>query len=160
MIKKQAKQHISSATIALNRKAKHSYHLEKHYEAGIVLTGWEIKSIRDNKVQIADSYVVIRKSEAWLLNSHITPLLAASTHVKADATRSRKLLLHKKEINELIGHVERRGYTIVPLSLYWKYNKVKIDIALAKGKKQFDKREDSKDRDWQRNKQRFLKHRR
>lgn len=157
MGKKKAKPHSTSTTIALNRKAKHDYTIEKRFEAGIVLTGWEIKSIRDHKVQIADSYVVLRKGEAWLLNSQVNPLLSASTHVKTEPTRSRKLLLHRKEISELIGHIERKGYTLIPLALYWKRGKVKLEIALAKGKKQYDKRHADKERTWKRDKMRLLK---
>jgi len=158
MSKKQTtKQDNASATIALNRKARHDYTIEKSIEAGIVLTGWEIKSVRAGKAQIIDSYVIIRKGEAWLLGSNITPLLSASTHVKADAARTRKLLLHKKELNELIGHIERRGYTLIPLCMYWKRNHVKLEIALAKGKKQYDKRLADKEHDWKREKMRLVK---
>ena len=158
MSKKKPPQHANaSATIAYNRKAKHDYTIEKSLEAGIVLTGWEIKSIRAGKVQIVDSYVVLRKGEAWLLGSSITPLLSASTHVKAEASRTRKLLLHKHELSELIGHIERRGYTIIPLSLYWKRNHVKLEIALAKGKKQYDKRNADKENDWKMEKMRLVK---
>ncbi len=144
-------------TIALNRKAKFNYALEQRFEAGIVLEGWEVKSIRAGKGQITDTHVIIRNGEAWLVNAMISPLLSASTHVKPDDTRSRKLLLHKKEINLLVGNIERKGYTVVPTAMYWKQNKVKVEIALAKGKKEYDKRADSKDRDWQRDKQRLMR---
>lgn len=147
----------SSPTIAINRKARHDYTIEKNFEAGIVLTGWEIKSIRSGKAQIADSYVLLRNGEAWLLGSNITPLISASSHVKADNTRTRKLLLHKREIRELIGHIERRGYTLIPLSIYWKHGYVKVEIALAKGKKQYDKRSSEKDKDWKMEQRRLLK---
>lgn len=157
MSKKKATQHTPSATIAVNRKARHDYSIEKSIEAGIVLTGWEIKSIRAGKVQIVDSYVVLRKGEVWLLGSNITPLLSASTHIKTEPTRTRKLLLHKHELHELVGLIERRGYTLIPLSLYWKRNHVKLEIALAKGKKQYDKRNADKDNDWKMEKMRLLK---
>jgi len=144
-------------TIALNRKARYEYAIEQKYEAGIVLQGWEVKSVRAGKVQIADSYVVFRKGEAWLLGSLINPLLSASTHVKTDPTRTRKLLLKKREISTLLGLVERSGYAIIPLAMYWKGVKVKLEIGLAKGKKAYDKRSTEKDRDWQREKQRIFK---
>ena len=144
-------------TIALNRKAKHNYALEQRFEAGLQLQGWEIKSIRDGRIQISESHVIIRHGEAWLINAMISPLLSASTHVKADESRSRKLLLHRKEINLLLGHIERKGYTIVPTVVYWKKNRIKIELALAKGKKDYDKRADAKERDWQREKQRLFK---
>ncbi len=147
----------SSATIALNRKAKHEYSFEQRFEAGIALEGWEVKSLRAGKGQIIDSYVIIKRGEAWLLNTLITPLLSSSTHIKPDDTRSRKLLLHKKELTTLIGHIERKGYTIIPTALYWKNNHIKVEIALAKGKKTHDKRAATKTRDWNREKQRLLK---
>ncbi len=148
---------IANKTIAVNRKASHEYTLEERYEAGIVLEGWEIKSLRAGKIQIAESYVLLKKGEAWLIGSHISPLLSTSTHVKADPTRTRKLLLHRKELIRLIGLIERRGYTLIPLSLYWNKGKVKLEIGLAKGKKQHDKRASEKERDWQREKQRLFK---
>lgn len=144
-------------TIAVNRKAHHEYTLEQRFEAGVAFEGWEIKSIRSGKIQIADSYVLIKKGEAWLIGANITALLSASTHVRAESTRTRKLLLHKKEINTLLGQTERRGYTLIPLSLYWKFGRIKLEIGLAKGKKKHDKRETEKDRDWQREKQRLFK---
>lgn len=147
----------SQGTIALNRKAKHNYNLEQRFEAGIVLQGWEVKSIRAGKAQISESHVIIRRGEAWLVNSIIPPLLSASTHVKADDSRSRKLLLHKKEINVLLGSIERKGYTVIPTAMYWKKNNVKVELALAKGKKYYDKRAAEKDRDWQRDKARLFK---
>lgn len=155
--KKPDSKQSTSATIALNRKARHDYTIEKTIEAGIVLTGWEIKSIRAGKAQIIDSYVVLRKGEAWLLGSNITPLLSASTHIKTDNTRTRKLLLHRKELSELIGHIERRGYTLIPLAMYWHRNRVKLEIALAKGKKQYDKRDADKEHSWKLEKSRLLK---
>lgn len=146
----------TSKTIALNRKAHHEYTLEERFEAGVVLHGWEVKSLRAGKAQISDSYVLLKRGEAWLIGANISPLLSASTHVKADPTRSRKLLMHRKELNRLIGLAERKGYTLIPLSLYWKQNRIKIEVGLAKGKKKHDKREDEKDRDWAREKQRLL----
>jgi len=144
-------------TIAVNRKAHHEFAIEDHYEAGLVLQGWEIKSLRAGRVQLDQSYVLLKNNEAWLLGSLITPLLTASTHINPDAQRTRKLLLHQSELNKLIGSVERKGYTLIPLKLYWKNNRVKLDIALAKGKKQHDKRASEKERDWQRDKQRIMK---
>lgn len=147
----------SNETIALNRKARHEYSIEENYEAGIALQGWEVKSLRAGRVQLDQSYVIITNSEAYLFGANITPLQTASTHIIADPSRTRKLLLHQKELSKLIGTVERKGYTLIPLSLYWKDNLVKLDVGLAKGKKQHDKRADEKDRDWQRQKQRILK---
>lgn len=144
-------------TIAVNRKAHHEFAIEDHYEAGLVLQGWEIKSLRAGRVQLDQSYVLLKNNEAWLWGSLITPLLTASTHITPDAQRTRKLLLHQRELNKLIGSVERKGYTLIPLKLYWKNNRVKLDIALAKGKKQHDKRASEKERDWQREKQRVMK---
>ena len=146
-----------NTTLAVNRKAHHDYAIEDHFEAGLVLEGWEVKSLRAGRVQLDQSYVLLKKGEAWLLGSLITPLLTASTHIVPDAQRTRKLLLHQSELNKLIGSVERKGYTLIPLKLYWKHNRVKLDIALAKGKKQHDKRAAEKERDWQRDKQRIIK---
>ncbi|QPT40174.1 Small protein B [Oligella ureolytica] len=143
--------------IADNRKARHDYFIEEEFEAGIVLEGWEVKSIRAGRVQIAESHIIIRDSELFVLNMHISPLETASTHIRPDATRSRKLLMHKREINKLIGRVEQRGYTLVPLNLYFKKGRIKMTLALAKGKKQHDKRETIKDRDWEREKARIMK---
>ena len=143
--------------IAENRKARFEYTLEETFEAGLVLQGWEVKSLRDGKGGIADSYVIIKNSEAWLLNAQFSPLNTASTHIKPENSRTRKLLLKKKELKRLIGAVERKGYTIVPLTMYWKNGLAKIKIAVAKGKKLYDKRETAKDRDWQRDRQRILK---
>ena len=143
--------------IADNRKARHDYFIEEEFEAGIVLEGWEVKSIRTGRIQIAESHIIIRDSELFVLNMHISPLETASTHIRPDATRSRKLLMHKREINKLIGRVEQRGYTLVPLNLYFKKGRIKMTLALAKGKKQHDKRETIKDRDWEREKARIMK---
>ncbi len=143
--------------IATNRKASHDYSIEERYEAGLVLQGWEIKSLREGKAQIAESYVLIKKGEAWLIGAHFSPLLSASTHVQADPTRTRKLLLHRRQIDTLVGLIERKGYTLIPLNLYWKQGHIKIAIGLAKGKKQYDKRSAEKDQDWQRDKQKLFK---
>jgi SsrA-binding protein len=149
----------SSATIALNKRARHDYTIEDNYEAGLVLEGWEVKSLRDGRVQLAESYVLIKNGEAWLFGAHISALPTASSHVHPDATRSRKLLLKREELNKLIGAVERKGYTLVPLKLYWKRGRAKMEIGLAKGKKTHDKRATEKDRDWQREKERLMKKR-
>ncbi len=147
----------NTKTLAFNRKALHEYTLEERYEAGVALTGWEVKSLRAGKIQIAESYVLLKKGEAWLIGSHISPLLSASTHVNADPLRTRKLLLHRKQLDSLIGLTERKGYTLIPLSLYWSKGKIKLEIALVKGKKLHDKRAAEKDRDWEREKQRLFK---
>lgn len=144
------------STIALNKKAGHDYFIEERLEAGLALEGWEVKSLRDGRVQLKESYVVIKQAEAWLLGSHVSPLPTASTHIHPDPTRTRKLLLHKRELERLIGAVERKGYTLVPLALYWKRGRAKLEIGLAKGKKLHDKRDTERDRDWQRQKQRLL----
>ncbi len=148
----------NSSTIALNKKAKFDYHLEERIEAGIALEGWEVKSLRAGRVQIKESYVIIRHGELFLFGAHISPLISASTHVNPDPTRLRKLLLNRKEISHLIGSVERKGYTIVPVALYWKKGRAKLEIALAKGKQMHDKRASIKDREWKRDKERLMKH--
>lgn len=145
------------STIALNRKAGFDYFIEDQYEAGLVLEGWEVKSLRAGKINLSDSHVIIKYGEAYLLGAQIQPLPTASTHFIPDPVRTRKLLMNKKELNHLIGSVERQGYTIVPLSLYWKKNRIKIKIALAKGKKEHDKRDTIKDREWQRDRSRIMK---
>ncbi|HEU4652366.1 MAG TPA: SsrA-binding protein SmpB [Steroidobacteraceae bacterium] len=147
-----------SASIAENRKARHDYFIEETYEAGLVLQGWEVKSMRAGRVQLKEGYVFIKNGEAYLFGAHVSALPTASTHVIPDPIRTRKLLLNKSELNGLIGAVERRGYTLVPLELYWKAGKAKLRIGLAKGKKEHDKRATSKDRDWQREKSRLMKH--
>lgn len=144
-------------TITYNRKAQHNYFIEERFEAGIVLEGWEVKSIRAGRVQLSESHIIIKHEKPILIGSHITPLQSASTHVHADPTRTRILLLNKREINKLIGSVERKGYTLVPLSLYWKKGRIKVEMGLAQGKKQFDKRASEKERDWNREKQRVMK---
>lgn len=155
MTKKKEK--TPDSTIAQNRKARHDYALETFFEAGMVLEGWEVKSLRAGKGNIAESHIIIRKGEAWLLGALITPLLSASTHINPDPTRTRKLLLHAKELETLIGAVERQGYTIVPVKMFWKKGRAKCDIAIAKGKKLHDKRETIKEREWQRSKARVLR---
>lgn len=146
-----------SSTIALNKKATHEYFIEQRIEAGLVLEGWEVKSLRAGRIQLVDSYILLKKGEAWLIGTQIPPLLSASTHVNPDPTRTRKLLLHRREIDKLIGASQREGYSIVATKLYWNRGNVKLEIGLAKGKKQHDKRATVKERDWQRNKERLLK---
>jgi SsrA-binding protein len=157
MAKKPKQKKAPSSTIALNKKARHDYKIEEKFEAGLVLQGWEVKSMRAGKAQIAESYVMIKDGEVWWFGGQITPLLSASTHVHPDPLRSRKLLLHQREIDKLIGAVERKGYTLVPLALYWKKGMAKMEIGLAQGKKLHDKRAADKDRDWKREKARVLK---
>jgi SsrA-binding protein len=152
------KQKTENPPIALNRQARHDYFIEETLEAGLALQGWEVKSLRDGRVQLKESYVLLKNGEAWLFGSHITPLSTASTHVRADPTRTRKLLLHRQELSRLLGSVERKGYALVPLALYWSKGKIKLEMGLAKGKKAHDKRAVEKDRDWQRQKQRMLRH--
>ena len=151
------KANTGDKTIALNKRARHEYHLEQRYEAGIALQGWELKAIRAGRANITEAYAVIRHGELFLFGAQITPLIQASTHVVADDRRTRKLLLHRNEIDSLIGKVERDGYTLVPTSLYWKGNKVKAELALAKGKQTHDKRASEKDRDWAREKSRVMR---
>jgi len=155
--KPKKKSGTGGSTIALNKKAKHEYFIEDRIEAGLVLEGWEVKSLRAGRVQINESYIVIKEGEAFLFGALFTPLPTASTHINPDPRRTRKLLLHRNELNRLIGQVERKGYTLVPTALYWKKNRVKVEVGLAKGKKLYDKRADEKDRDWQRDKQRIMK---
>lgn len=144
-------------TIAVNRQATHDYFIEERFEAGLVLEGWEVKSLRAGRVQLKESYVVLKRGEAWLLGAHISALLSASTHVNPDSVRAKKLLLNRRELNKLIGSVERKGYTLIPLSMYWKNGRAKLEIGLAKGKQLHDKRASAKDRDWQREKARIMK---
>jgi|SRR5699024_1836847 SsrA-binding protein len=151
---KQKKQ--LKGTIALNRKALHDYFIEHRFEAGIALTGWEVKSLRAGKAQLVDSYVLLKDGEAWLMGCHISPLSTVSTHVVADPSRTRKLLLNRNELNRIFSGVQQRGYTCVALSLYWKKHLVKCEIALGKGKKEYDKRHVQKERDSNREMQRAL----
>ena len=144
--------------IAVNRRARHDYFIEDRFEAGLALEGWEVKSLRAGNAQITEAYVNLRNGEAFLVGAHIAPLKTVSTHITADPTRARKLLLHRNELDRLTGAVERKGYALVPLDLHWFKGRAKLNIGLAKGKKQHDKRIDKKDRDWQRQKERILKH--
>ncbi|HEX3059315.1 MAG TPA: SsrA-binding protein SmpB [Usitatibacter sp.] len=146
-------------SIVENKKAFHDYFVEERYEAGLVLEGWEVKAIRAGRVHLKEAYVVLKTAEPFVIGMHITPLNSASTHVHADPTRSRKLLLNAEEIRKLIGKVEQKGYTLVPLDLHYVKGRVKLAIGLAKGKKQHDKREVEKERDWQREQQRLLRNR-
>ena len=146
-------------SIVDNRKAFHDYFIEERFEAGLALEGWEVKAIRAGRAQLKEAYVVVLSGELYLLGSHISPLPTASTHIKPDPTRTRKLLLHAEEIAKLVGKVERAGYTLVPLNLHYSKGRIKAEIGLAKGKKQHDKREAEKDRDWEREKQRLLRQR-
>jgi SsrA-binding protein len=155
MARKSGKQ--SPSSIAVNKKARFDYFIEERFEAGLALEGWEVKSLRAGKAQITESYVIVRDGEIWLLGTNITPLNSASSHVNTDPTRTRKLLLHRKEIDRLAGLVDRKGYTLVPLELYWRRGKTKLAVGLAKGKKQYDKRATEKDRDWKRDKARTMK---
>ena len=147
----------SSSTIVLNKKARHDYFIEDRYEAGLSLQGWEVKSLRAGKIQIVESYILLKNNEAYLFGALITPLPTVSTHVTADPTRSRKLLMHRDEINKLIGAVERKGYSLVPTAMYWKNGKVKLEVGVAKGKKEHDKRQSIKARDWKRQKARIVR---
>ena len=154
MTKKEQKE---QSLIAQNKKARFDYFIEDRLEAGLALQGWEVKSMRAGKAQLTDSFVIFRDGEAWLLGSHVTPLNTVSTHVIAEPKRTRKLLMNRREIDRLIGLVERKGYTLIALELYWSKNKVKVKVGLARGKKQHDKRDTEKDRDWQRDKSRALR---
>lgn len=147
----------SPASIAQNKKARFNYFIEERFEAGLALQGWEVKSLRAGKAQLSEAYVTLREAEAWLFGSHITPLSSASSHVEADPARTRKLLMHRREIDRLTGLVERRGFTLVPLELYWKQGRAKLAVGLARGKRKQDKRAAEKDRDWARDKARILK---
>ena len=144
-------------TIALNKRARHEYHVDERFEAGIALEGWEVKSLREGRAQLSEAYAIVKNGEIYLFGAQIVPLLSASTHVVPEARRTRKLLLHRKEIDRLVGAVERKGYTLVPLALYWKKNRAKLEIGLARGKQEHDKRATEKDRDWQRDKSRILR---
>ena len=158
MAKKAGKDKAKAGgTIALNKRARHDYHLEERFEAGLALQGWELKSIRAGRANISEAYAVIRNGELFLFGAQITPLISASSHTVADAMRTRKLLLHRREIDQLIGKVEREGYTLVPTAMYWKGNKVKAEIALARGKQKHDKRDTERERDWNREKQRLMR---
>jgi len=157
MGKKSKKSKSSSNTIVVNKKARHDYFIEQSLEAGVSLEGWEVKSLRDNKVHIKESYVILKNNELFLFGAHITPMANASTHVNPDPTRTRKLLLNRLEINRIKDKINQKGATVVPLKLYWKRGRVKLEIGVAKGKKDHDKRQDIKAKDWQRDKQRAMK---
>jgi len=144
-------------SIVHNRRARHEYFIEEIAEAGLVLEGWEVKAIRAGRVQLAESYVIVRDGELWVIGMHISPLSTTSTHIKPDPTRSRKLLMHRHEINKLIGQVEQRGYTLVPINLHYRRGRIKMDVGLGKGKIQHDKRRTQRDRDWQREQQRIMR---
>ena len=144
--------------IAKNRKAAFNYFIEERVEAGLALQGWEVKSMRAGKAQLSEAYVTVKEGEIWLFGAHMTPLSSASSHVEADPARTRKLLMHRGEIDRLTGLVERRGFTLVPLELYWKQGRAKLAVGLARGKRKRDKRAAEKDRDWARDKERILKH--
>ena len=156
MTKKKPK--AQSNTIALNKKANHNYFLEQKFEAGISLMGWEVKSLREGKVNLTDTYVLLQNGEAWLIGTNITPLATASTHYVTEPIRSRKLLLNRRELDKLEAGVNQKGHTCVCTAMYWKTHLIKVEIALAKGKADFDKRNDDKERDWDRQKQRIMRH--
>ena len=144
-------------TIALNKRARHEFHIDERIEAGLVLEGWEVKSLRAGKVQLSEGYAIVKNGEIFLFGAQISPLLSASTHVVPDMRRTRKLLLGRGQIDRLVGQVERKGYTLVPLSLYWKNNRAKLELGLARGKQEHDKRATEKEREWERDKQRVLR---
>ena len=151
------KKQLSDNTIAQNRLARHDYFIEDDIEVGIALEGWEVKSMREGNLQLKESYVMVKNGELWITNAHISPLTSASTHIKADPRRTRKLLAHRAEIDRLVGMVERKGYTLVALSAYWSRGRAKLKIGIARGKKSHDKRASVKDRDWKRDQARILK---
>ena len=155
MPKKKSK--LPDNTIATNRVARHNYFIEDDIEVGLVLEGWEVKSLRNRNLQLKESYVLVKDGELWLVGAHISPLSSVSTHVRANPTRARKLLAHRGEIDRLLGMVERKGYTLVALSAYWSRGKAKLKIGIARGKKAHDKRASAKDRDWKRDQERILK---
>ena len=155
--KDKAKNGTADKTISLNKRARHEYHLEERVEAGLVLQGWEVKAIRAGRGNMTDAYAYVKDGEIYLIGAQITPLIQASTHTIPEDRRQRKLLLHRREIDKLIGRVERDGYTLVPTAMYWSKNKIKIEIALAKGKQNHDKRDTAKERDWAREKQRAMR---
>jgi SsrA-binding protein len=158
MSKQKQKNSGADTRIAENRKARHDFFIEDQLEAGLVLRGWEVKSLRAGRANLTEAYAILKDGEAFLLGAHFSPLPSASTHVETDPTRTRKLLLNRRELDRLVGAVERKGYTLIPLSLYWKRGRTKLALGLAKGKKQHDKRATDKDRDWRRQKERILKH--
>jgi len=155
---KKPKNKQTDSSIAQNKRARHDYHLVEKFEAGLALQGWEVKSLRAGKAQLTDCYVFLKNGEAFLIGAHITPLNTVSTHYVTDPTRTRKLLLHEKELSRLFNAVNQKGYTCIATALYWKGHLVKCEIALAKGKQAHDKRESEKDRDWKRQKERLMRH--
>ena len=157
MSKSKDKDTKGGGTIALNRRARHEYHIDQRYEAGIALQGWDLKALRAGRINFGESYAIVRDGELFLYGASIPPLISASTHVIAEDRRIRKLLLHRHEIDHLIGATERKGYTLVPTAMYWKGNKVKVEIGVARGKQEHDKRDTAKERDWQREKQRTMR---
>ena len=157
MAKAKDKDNKGGGTIALNKRARHEYHIDQRYEAGIALQGWELKALRAGRINFGDSYAIVLRGEIFLVGTSIPPLISASTHVVAEDRRTRKLLLHREEIDQLVGAVERKGYTLVPMAMYWKGNKVKVEVGVARGKQAHDKREAEKERDWQREKQRTMR---
>ena len=154
---KKNKNALQENTIALNKKARHDYFIEETLEAGLALEGWEVKSLRAKSIQITESYIFIKQGEAWISGAHITPLATAAAHLHIEPSRIRKLLMHRHEIDKLIGAVERKGYTLVATKLYWKKGRAKVEVGVARGKQQHDKRSTEKDRDWQRQKARIMK---
>jgi SsrA-binding protein len=152
-----AKAAAAAQIAAQNRKARHDYFIEERLEAGVALQGWEVKALRAGRLQLQEAYVLLKDDEAWLFGAHVAPLPTASTHVQPDPTRNRKLLLHRRQIDSLVGAVERRGRALVPLAMYWKNGRAKLEIGLARGKKEHDKRADTRDREWQREKARVMK---
>jgi SsrA-binding protein len=156
MAKAKEKSGKGDSTIALNKRARHEYHIDERYEAGLSLQGWEVKSLRAGRINLGEAYAIVKNGEMFLFGASIPPLLSASTHVVADDRRTRKLLLHREEIDKLIGAVERKGYTI-PMAMYWKHNRVKVELGLAKGKQDHDKRAAEKERDWNREKQQTMR---
>lgn len=156
MSRKTARQPASNV-IAVNRRARHDFFIEDTFEAGLVLEGWEVKALRAGNVQLNESYVIVRGGEAWLTGAHFSPLKTVSTHIHAEPGRSRKLLLHRQQLDRLVGAVERKGHALVPLDLHWAKGRAKLTVGLGQGKKKYDKRAAAKDRDWQRQKERILK---
>lgn len=157
MTKKKDADKAGSGTIALNKRARHEYHIDERFEAGIALQGWEVKSLRQGRINLGDAYALVKGGEIYLFGASIPPLITASTHVVAEDRRTRKLLLHRGEIDKLVGAIERKGYTLIPLALYWKNNRVKVELGLARGKQAHDKRDAEKERDWNREKQRTMR---
>ncbi len=155
-----AEKEESPGRIAVNRRARYDYFIEERVEAGVALQGWEVKALRAGRLQLQEAYVLLKDDEAWLFGAHVSPLPTASAHLRPDPIRSRKLLLHRRQIDSLVGAVERKGRTIVPLVMYWKNGRAKLEIGLARGKKEHDKRADTRERDWQRERARVMKARR